>query len=76
MIRYMANMGSRSWWLISYWGRRAIYVTGMGCLFVILMIIGILDVSAHDKGLWPSGGLCVLWLFIYSLTVGPITVRV
>jgi SP family general alpha glucoside:H+ symporter-like MFS transporter len=40
---------------------------------VILLIIGILDVSAGTNGLWPSGGLCVLWLFVYSLTLGPIT---
>lgn len=63
-----------SWWLISYWGRRPIYVVGMGILCGILLIIGILDVSAGDNALWPSGGLCVLWLFVYSLTIGPIAV--
>ncbi|CAJ2512054.1 Uu.00g076790.m01.CDS01 [Anthostomella pinea] len=61
-----------SWWLITYWGRRPLYIGGMGLLSAILLIIGILDVSAGDKGLWPSGGLCVLWLFIYSLTIGPL----
>lgn len=54
-----------SWGLITHWGRRQIYVTGMGILTVILFIIGILDVSTGKKGLWPSGGLCVFWLFIY-----------
>lgn len=38
------------------------------------MLVGILDVSAGKKGLWPSGGLCVLWLFVYSLTIGPLAV--
>ncbi|KAL7623794.1 hypothetical protein AAE478_005347 [Parahypoxylon ruwenzoriense] len=61
-----------SWWLISYWGRRPLYVGGMGSLCIILFLIGILDVSAGNKGLWPSGGLCVLWLFVYSLTIGPL----
>jgi SP family general alpha glucoside:H+ symporter-like MFS transporter len=61
-----------SWWLITYLGRRTIYVTGMAILTVILFIIAILDVSAGSKGLWPSGGLCVLWLFTYSLTIGPL----
>lgn len=65
---------SSSWWLISYWGRRPIYVVGMGILCGILLIIGILDVSARENALWPSGGLCVLWLFVYSLTIGPIAV--
>ncbi|TDZ15325.1 Maltose permease MAL31 [Colletotrichum orbiculare MAFF 240422] len=73
----MAFIGTvMSWWLISYWGRRTIYVTGIGALTVILFIIGILDVSAGQRGLWPSGGLCVFWLFIYSLTIGPITYSV
>ncbi|KAI1501823.1 sugar transporter-like protein [Biscogniauxia marginata] len=69
----MAFIGTMlSWWLITYWGRRPLYVTGMGALSAILMIIGILDVSAGERGLWPSGGLCVLWLFVYSLTIGPL----
>ncbi|KAK1511496.1 general alpha-glucoside permease [Colletotrichum abscissum] len=73
----MAFLGTvLSWWLITHWGRRAIYVTGIGALTVILFIIGILDVSVGEKGLWPSGGLCVFWLFIYSLTIGPITYSV
>ncbi|TDZ13915.1 Maltose permease MAL31 [Colletotrichum spinosum] len=73
----MAFIGTvMSWWLISYWGCRTIYVTGIGALTVILFIIGILDVSAGQRGLWPSGGLCVFWLFIYSLTIGPITYSV
>ena len=61
-----------SWWLITYFGRRTLYVGGLGMLTVILLILGILDVSAGEKGLWPSGGLCVFWLFIYSLTIGPL----
>ncbi|KAI1084674.1 sugar transporter-like protein [Whalleya microplaca] len=69
----MAFIGTiLSWWLISYWGRRPLYVGGMGILCLILFLIGILDVSAGDRGLWPSGGLCILWLFVYSLTVGPL----
>lgn len=65
-------LSNSSWWLITHFGRRTIYVTGMGILTVVLLIIGILDVSAGKRGLWPSGGLCVLWLFTYSLTIGPL----
>ncbi|AEO60528.1 sugar transporter-like protein [Thermothelomyces thermophilus ATCC 42464] len=61
-----------SWWLITYFGRRTLYVTGMGILSTVLFVIGILDVSAGRRGLWPSGGLCIFWLFTYSLTVGPL----
>ncbi|KAK3291216.1 sugar transporter-like protein [Chaetomium fimeti] len=69
----MAFLGTvSSWWLITYFGRRTLYVGGIGMLSVILFILGILDVSAGEKGLWPSGGLCIFWLFIYSLTIGPL----
>lgn len=46
----------------------------MAILSTVLLIIGILDVSIGVRGLWASGGLCVFWLFTYSLTIGPITV--
>ncbi|KAI2642303.1 sugar transporter [Xylaria nigripes] len=61
-----------SWFLISRWGRRTLYVSGMGTLSLILIIVGILDVTAGTRALWPSGALCVLWLFVYSLTIGPL----
>lgn len=64
----------RSWVLITRWGRRTLYVSGMGTLSLILIIVGILNVSAGTRALWPSGGLCVLWLFVYSLTIGPLAV--
>ena len=47
---------------------------GMSTLTVTLMLIGILNVSAGTKALWPSGGLCIFWLLVYSLTIGPIAV--
>jgi len=46
----------------------------MGVLATLLLIIGILDVATQSTALWPSGALCVLWLFTYSLTVGPLAV--
>ncbi|KAK8065125.1 hypothetical protein PG997_011872 [Apiospora hydei] len=61
-----------SWWLLSYFGRRTIYVTGAGILSAILFVIGILDVSVGERALWPMGGLCLFWLFTYSLTIGPL----
>lgn len=64
----------RSWVLISRWGRRTLYVSGMGILSLTLFIVGILSVTAGTRGLWPSGGLCVFWLFIYSATIGPLAV--
>jgi len=48
----------------------------MGVLASLLLIIGILDVSTNSTALWPSGALCVVWLFTYSLTIGPLAVCV
>lgn len=73
----MAWIGTMlSWWLLSYFGRRTIYVTGAGILSAILLLIGILAVTAGSNALWPSGGLCLFWLFTYSLTIGPVAVSV
>lgn len=62
-----------SWWLISYFGRRTLYVTGQGILFITLMIIGIINSATSAKSaIWVQAGFCIFWLFTYSLTVGPI----
>ncbi|KAJ5371616.1 Major facilitator superfamily domain general substrate transporter [Penicillium concentricum] len=62
-----------SWWLITGFGRRTLYVYGQGILCSILFLIGILDVSSSANGIkWAQAGLCFAWLLTYSLTVGPI----
>ncbi|KAI1163066.1 general substrate transporter [Nemania serpens] len=61
-----------SWVLIARWGRRTLYIGGMASLSLILILVGIVSVTAGLPGLWAAGGLCVLWLFIYSLTIGPL----
>lgn len=62
-----------SWWLISHFGRRTLYVTGQGILCATLMIIGIINSATSAKSaIWVQAGFCIFWLFIYSLTVGPI----
>ncbi|KAL1962672.1 hypothetical protein VTN77DRAFT_9306 [Rasamsonia byssochlamydoides] len=62
-----------SWWLISHVGRRTLYVGGQGILCATLFIIGILNASSKTSGsLWAQSAFCIFWLFVYSLTVGPI----
>lgn len=62
-----------SWWLITHFGRRTLYVWGQGILCAVLIIIGILSASSKTQGsLWAQAGFCIFWLFTYSLTVGPI----
>ena len=62
-----------SWFLISRFGRRTLYLSGIGTLTVLLLIIGIIAATtSHGPGLWVQAGFTVFWLFIYSLTVGPL----
>ena len=62
-----------SWWLITHFGRRTLYVTGQGILCATLLIIGIINCSSSSQGaIWVEAGFCIFWLFTYSLTVGPI----
>lgn len=62
-----------SWFLIARFGRRPLYVGGLATLTVVLLIVGIIAASTtHGPGLWVQAGFTVFWLFVYSLTVGPL----
>jgi MFS transporter, SP family, general alpha glucoside:H+ symporter len=64
-----------SWFLMSRFGRRNLYLAGMGNMTILLFIIGILTIPSHSShpGLgWAQSVLCILWLLTFSLTVGPI----
>jgi SP family general alpha glucoside:H+ symporter-like MFS transporter len=62
-----------SWWLITHFGRRTLYVTGQGILCATLLIIGIINSASSSKNaIWAEAVLCIFWLFIYAMTVGPI----
>lgn len=62
-----------SWFLLGRFGRRTLYLTGIATLAVVLLMIGIIA-SASDAGgaKWGQAALCLVWLFTYSMTVGPI----
>ncbi|KAL6229535.1 hypothetical protein BDW75DRAFT_249581 [Aspergillus navahoensis] len=63
-----------SWWLITYLGRRTLYVWGMAILCSILMLIGIINASSNTtSAMWAQAAFCFLWLFVYSITLGPVT---
>ncbi|CAG8105272.1 unnamed protein product [Penicillium olsonii] len=63
-----------SWFLITGFGRRTLYVWGQAILCTTLFLIGILNAASDTNGaMWGQAALCFFWLFTYSLTVGPIT---
>ncbi|KAG9514745.1 general substrate transporter, partial [Aureobasidium melanogenum] len=63
-----------SWYLLSAFGRRTLYLWGLGLLAIILIITG--AISAADAtsvaGNYAQAVMMLLWLAIYYLTVGPI----
>ncbi|WVQ95848.1 hypothetical protein IAU59_002947 [Kwoniella sp. CBS 9459] len=64
-----------SWVLLTYFGRRRIWLTGLSCLVVGQILIGVLSVVAdkgHEGARWAQAGLMIGWLFTYDMTVGPL----
>ncbi|KKY21706.1 putative maltose permease mal31 [Phaeomoniella chlamydospora] len=62
-----------SWPLMSKFGRRTIYNTGMVFMTTILFIIGFLDIGHRKTGaIWAQATLMDIWTFTYQMTVGPI----
>ena len=66
-----------SWVLLSYFGRRRIYITGLALLAVLQFIIAILDCAPNYDSRpaisWAQSVLMLIWNFIYDLTIGPVT---
>ena len=65
-----------SWVLLLYFGRRAIYNTGLALLVLLLFIIGILDClpnyKQHHGYSWAQSALMLVWNFCYDFSVGPV----
>lgn len=62
-----------SWLLMKRLGRRTIYLAGMTGIVIYLFIIGALTTARHNNGVeWAQSVLTVIWLFTFSLSIGPI----
>lgn len=65
-----------SWILLSHFGRRGIYNTGLAVLILLLLTIGILDCVPHYTSrpalAWAQSSLMLVWNFAYDLSVGPV----
>ncbi|KAK3711131.1 hypothetical protein LTR37_009918 [Vermiconidia calcicola] len=62
-----------SGFLLSRFGRRTLYVGGMAVDMVVLLLIGIIASASESTGAkWGQAALCLIWLFVYSSTIGPI----
>ena len=62
-----------SWFYIHRFGRRTIWLYGFSTLTMILWTIGFLSLPEQNLSLgWGQSLLCVVWLGVYSMSVGPI----
>ncbi|KAK6984885.1 maltose permease [Favolaschia claudopus] len=61
-----------SWFLLSRFGRRTLYIAGLAAMAVVLIIIGALSSSKTDAAKWASGALLVLLNFAYNSTLGAV----
>ncbi|KAK8026018.1 maltose permease [Apiospora arundinis] len=63
-----------SWYLLTRFGRRAIYIHGLSALVVLQLLIGVLDcIPGRPAGVaWAESSLMLVWNFAYDLSVGPV----
>lgn len=63
-----------SWFLITWFGRRPIFVLGLFSMFVVFFIIGFVALApkSNTGAEWAQAILLVVWVFIYDMTVGPL----
>lgn len=67
-----------SWFLMTHFGRRRLYVTGLFMLFALLMVVGFISLAPgasqtnNIKASWATGSVLLLYTFIYDATVGPV----
>ncbi|POR39121.1 General alpha-glucoside permease [Tolypocladium paradoxum] len=60
-----------SWFFINSFGRRNIFLLGMGLVTFILLLIGVLDVIPTGAAKWVQAGLTVVYAFVYTASLGP-----
>ena len=63
-----------SWFLMTRYGRRTLYLWGQIAMCIILTIVGFLGVAPHDNAgvQWAIGAMILIYTFTYDATVGPI----
>lgn len=61
-----------AWWIMTYVGRRTLYVTGLSVMSVILLVVGCIGIPESNKARsWAVGALLIIMQFCFQLTLGP-----
>jgi MFS transporter, SP family, general alpha glucoside:H+ symporter len=68
----IGTMGS--WILMVYFGRRTLYIAGLGIMTAILLIIGFCGIApaSNISASWAIGSMLLIYTFVYDITVGPV----
>lgn len=63
-----------SWFLVTWFGRRSIFIVGLLCMCVTLLTIGFVSLApaTNSAAIWAQSVLLVVWVFIYDISVGPV----
>lgn len=59
-------------WVMTRFGRRTIYLSGLAFISICLIVIGVLGIPKESPATsWAVGALIVFMVFGYQITVGP-----
>lgn len=63
-----------SWFLMAWFGRRTLYLSGQLIMAVFLLSIGCASLAGRDNATaqWAIGALLLVYAYTYNCTVGPI----
>ncbi|KAL4871083.1 hypothetical protein BDV12DRAFT_206927 [Aspergillus spectabilis] len=61
-----------SWVLMSRFGRRSLYISGLFALTLILFSVGFVSLSDATAASWAIGSLLLVFTFTYDCTIGPV----
>ncbi|GIK03852.1 hypothetical protein Aspvir_007927 [Aspergillus viridinutans] len=62
-----------SWVLLTYFGRRTLYVGGLALLAIVLFVIGFISIPHSSPAIsWATGSMLLVYTFIYDSTIGPV----
>lgn len=74
MIQYVIGFVGTiaAWTLMSFFGRRTLYIAGLTFLFMLLIVIGGLGWAHSNSASWAVGSLLLVFALGYNCTVGPV----
>ncbi|QKX59838.1 uncharacterized protein TRUGW13939_06980 [Talaromyces rugulosus] len=61
-----------SWWVMTYLGRRTIYIGGLSMLFLVLMGVGFSSLAHNTSANYATGILLLVFTLFYDITIGTV----